>query len=330
MGLERITDRTGFTWAELEWRDGALVRLAVPGATVAGVIVRDPLLGDAHAIACERSTTTMSAIDWARPREIPAIAAPDRLSPGSGGAILNVIAVLARRAGVASLRYAGPYPTHELWRTLARSFRTSAHEADFTDGAIDRMIRIARDPMAIEFVPAPHDRVAVERGHVELRGAVERAVIDGVAYVCDGSPARLTDGRAELWFGDAPYARIATFADDGSIVEGPHAIPRCTSAVLAKPFPPALVVAIAELAAEVVAAPLAADVRAWLGSRSIRWDDVGACVARAERDAVVVHAAIWERVAPLGLGRLALALAEALAPVATRAVLDEVWLRSRG
>jgi hypothetical protein len=28
-----------------------------------------------------------------------------------------------------------------------------------------------------------------------------------------------------------------------------------------------------------------------------------------------VHAALWDRIAPLGLGRLALALAEALAPV---------------
>jgi hypothetical protein len=37
-----------------------------------------------------------------------------------------------------------------------------------------------------------------------------------------------------------------------------------------------------------------------------------------------VHAALWERIGPLGLGRLALALAEALAPVATAAIVAAV------
>jgi len=40
-----------------------------------------------------------------------------------------------------------------------------------------------------------------------------------------------------------------------------------------------------------------------------------------------VHAALWDRIAPLGLGLLALALAEALAPVVTAAVVRDA---SRG
>ena len=323
--LARIADRGGCTCAELEWDGDALVRLAVPGASVAGAIVRDPLLGEAHVIDFgDRPGTTMSAIDWARPTEIPAIAAPGQLSAGAGGAILNVIAILAVRARVASLRYAGPYPTHELWRTLARSFRTSASEAEFTAHAIERMVRVARDPLPIEFVPAPHERVAVAGGHIELRGGeLERAVVCGVAYVRDGSPARLVDRSAELWFGDAVYARIATF-DDDAVIDGPHPIPRCTSDVVGKPFPPALVGAIAELVADAAPAPLAADVRVWIGSRAIRWADLGARAARADSDGIAVHAAIWDRIAPFGLGRLALALAEALAPVATIATLAKV------
>ena len=43
------------------------------------------------------------------------LAEPARLPLGAGGAVLNVIALLARHAGIAALRYAGPYPTAALW-----------------------------------------------------------------------------------------------------------------------------------------------------------------------------------------------------------------------
>ncbi|MBA3391442.1 MAG: hypothetical protein H0T89_02305, partial [Deltaproteobacteria bacterium] len=56
----------------------------------------------------------------------------------------------------------------------------------------------------------------------------------------------------------------------------------------------------------------------------VRWADLGARAARAEPDGLVVHAALWQTVGPLGLGRLALALAEALAPVVTTALVAEI------
>jgi hypothetical protein len=319
--LTRVVDRTGYVWATLAWDGDRLDHLVVPGATVRGAIEPHALLGDAHAI---EGATAMSAIDWARPTEIPAIAAPARLAPGAGGAILNVIALLAQRAGVATLRYAGPYPTSALWRSLARSFRTTGTEEAFTADAVGRMARLARDPIAIDFAPAPHERVAIANGYVELRGQLERVIIDGIAFEPGGSPARLHELHAEIWFGDAPYARVATFAGDGSLVDGPHAIPPCTSDVIGRAFPPALVAAIAELVAEAVPALLAEDARTWIASRPMYWADAGARAARATADGIAVHAAIWERIGPLGLGRLALALAEALAPVATLAVTAEL------
>ena len=321
--LVRIVDRSGHAWAALDWRGDQLERLVVPGAVVEGTLRDDPLLGRVHAIGA----TTMSAIDWARPTEIPAIAAPAQLAGGAGGAILNVIATLAVRAGVPALRYAGPYPTRALWRSLARSFRTTATEEAFTGDAAGRMARLARDPIAIDFVPAPHDRLVVARGHVELRDGIERAVLDGIAYErapASGCPARLVEDRAEIWFGDAAYARVARFASDGSLVDGPHAIPACDSDVIGKPFPPALVAALAMLVAEAVPALLAADARGWLAARPIAWADLGPRAAAVGPDGIRVHAALWQRIGPLGLGRLALALAEALAPVVTMAVVAEV------
>ena len=66
--------------------------------------------------------TWMGAVDWAVPRTIPPILAPSVLRAGAGTMILNVLATRARDAGVHRLRYAGPYPTAALWRSLQRSF----------------------------------------------------------------------------------------------------------------------------------------------------------------------------------------------------------------
>jgi hypothetical protein len=340
--LIRIIDRTSAVHAELEWSTASeqLVRLVVANAVVHGNVITHPLLGAAHSVGA----TAMTALTWARPTEIPAIAEPGRLPLGAGGAILNAIAVLAQRAGVASLRYAGPYPTTALWRSLARSFRCEASEAEFTAGVLDRAVRVARDPIAIDFAPAPNERIAIAGGFVELRDHVERAVIDGVTYEPGGSPARLVDSSSgsetpprgesrsgaqrsgsdqhcEIWFGDAPYARVATVALDGSLVAGPHAIPPCTSPVIGVEFPLALRIAIAELVAEAVPAGLTAAARDLCAAQALHWADLGARAAREQPDGFAVHAALWDRIAPLGLGRLALALAEALAPIVVAAVV---------
>jgi len=304
---------------ELSWDGERLVRLVVPGATIDGAIITDPLLGPAHAII---GLTTMSALDWARPSQIPTVAAPGLLPAGSGGAILNAIAELARRAGITALRYAGPYPTPALWRALARSFTTTASEAEFTQDLIARAARVARDPIAIDFAPAPHDRVVHAHGHSELRdGTLERAMIDGITYAPDGSPARLVGERCEIWFGDAPYAHVATLAGDGTLAEGPHEIAPCASSVVGKLFPPPLAAALGELLSGVVFEPLAGAARELLATQPLRWADLGARAARADKHGLAVHAALWERIAPLGLPRLALALAEALAPVVTATLI---------
>ncbi|HEU0033398.1 MAG TPA: hypothetical protein VFQ53_22355 [Kofleriaceae bacterium] len=323
---EVLADRDGHAWATLRWDGDELHELAVDGAIVHGAIVEDALLGPAHEItASGAAVTRMSRVAWARPTEIPVIAAPGRLPAGSGAAILNVIAMRAERAGVAALHYAGPYPTPALWKALARSFRTDATEAELTRDLVTRMATLARDPIPVAFRPAPHERIAIAGGHVERRDGIERVVLDGIAYEPDGSPARLVrDGdaaRAELWFGDTLWSHVATVDGDGRLVEGPHAIRTCTSDVVGKVFPPPLVSAIAELVAEIVPVPLGDAARGWLEARTIRWADLGGRAARRHGDEVEVHAAIWQRVGAHGAARLALALAEAIAPVVTSGVI---------
>jgi hypothetical protein len=330
----KIVDANGFVWASLRW-DGPHLSLDVPGAHVDCDVIEDPLLGPAHAITAVDATTTMSAIDWARPTTIPTVAAPAKLPTGAGSAIMNAISIIARDAGVPALRYAGRYPTAALYRTLLRSFRT-----DVTEEAFTSHFKLAGPAVEIpiDFVPAPFQRLGNPHGYVELREElvggvlrIERAVVDRVSYEIDGSPARLVQEphmegpwepvtqrmRAELWFGDAHYAHVATFDAGGNLVDGPHPLPRCEAEVIGRIFPPALVVELANLVADAVPAPLREDARKHLSGTTLRWADLGAKPAMATSDGLAVHAVLWERIAPLGLPRLALALAEALAPVVT-------------
>lgn len=324
--LERLVDRTGYGWAELAWAGDALRTLRVPGATIHGESITHPLLGRAHAITDDAGAaiTHVSIIDWARPTEIPAIAEPGKLPAGAGGAIVNVLATLAHAAGVPALRYAGPYPTSALWRSLARSFSVYGSEEAFTANLVERMATLARDPIPIDFLPDPHERLAIPHGHVELRDGIERVVLAGITYERGGSPARVvpteTGARCELWFGDVRYAVVAKLAADG-MLRDVLPIPACDADVLGKPFPLALVAALAELCAELVPAPLASQVAPWLATHPIVWADCGARAARLIDERVEVHGALWQAVAPHGLGRVALALAEALAPVISAALV---------
>jgi hypothetical protein len=284
-------------------------------------VVAHPLLGDAHVIEhAGRAITAMSALDWERPQRIPVVAEPGRLPPGAGGMLLNEIARRAREP----LRYAGPYNTPALYRALLRSFRASAGEDEFTADVLGRALRLARDEIAVDFAPAPHERVELACGHVEMRNGVEAAVIAGTRFERDGAVARLVGDACEVWFGDACYARIATLSPRGELVDGPHAPPALASQVLGAEFPAELRAALAELVADAVPAPLAADARTAVAARTIAWADLGTRAARRNDAGFEVHAALWERIAPLGLARLALAIAEALAPVVTSALLAEI------
>ena len=299
------------------------------------------LLGQALAIqdASGAVLTWMSVVDWARPTELPTVAEPGRLPSGAGAAILNSIAERAAATGVAALHYAGPYPTPALWRAAARSFRaqgrdrSAVSEGVFCADVVGRAARVAREVMSeIAFVPAPHRRVAWAGGGgwSEVRDGVERVVVDGIGYERAGSPARLMDGEAagavaaELWFGDASYARVAVVDATGALVGALQPVPPLSSRVLGQLFPRPLRDAIAGLVAELVPPVLAEAAQARVAATPIRWADLGARAARSDAQGFALHAALWERVGPHGLPRLALAIAEALAPAVTAALVSDL------
>lgn len=322
-------DRAGAVQAELAWDDARLGALIVAGydhraLRVDGAVVAHPVLGATHALTVGGvEVARMTAIDWRRPTAIPAIDRPAALPPGTGTMVLDTIARLARDAGVRALRYAGPYPTAALWASLGASFRADGDEAAFTAAAHGRWGGGALPPIPIDFAPAPHERVLVAPDAcAHLRDGIERVVVAGASFARGGGVRRLIDVAdgvaAELWFGDRPWARVAELGLDAAIVRRLPP-PPADAAPAGQALPPALVAALIDLIADALPPPLTA---AALADAPIVWGDAGLAAARDVGAQVIVHVGLWHHLAPHGLARVALGLAEALTPIAAaRAVV---------
>ena len=333
--LAGVVDRRDHVLATLTWDGDRLDHVAIavrPAATgpaaedtllIAGRAYHHAVLGPATAI--ERRTAagaprvalaSMAAIDWARPGRIPAIDAPRALPAGAGTMVLDLIALAASRAGVASVRYDGPYPTHALWTSLRQCFEPSGPERAFP---------------AVDLAPAPSERVWLDdRIWIQLRERLERVAIDGRDFGAPPAARRLVpDGdeggwAAELWIGDARWAQVARFDARGELVAGPHEPPELDSNVLGHDFPPPLRAALADLVAGDSTPALGASIRAIVTGAPMRWAHTGLDLARADGDAILIHAILWDRLAPLGMDRLALGLAEAIGPVARHLAQDRL------
>ncbi|MBZ0237389.1 MAG: hypothetical protein K8M05_34040, partial [Deltaproteobacteria bacterium] len=196
--LVEVVGPAGDVQATLAWDAGTFCGLELPpsGEGRGAVLVRGErlphvLFGSAHPVIVGGTPVTwMGAVEWARPALIPPIEHPARIPGGAGTTILNVLARLAREAGIETVRYAGPYPTSALWQSLLQSFRTDGDEAAFTAGALERAARADMTPVDVALAPAPFERVtgAVT---VQLREEVERVTVRGDTYVRGDGVRRL-------------------------------------------------------------------------------------------------------------------------------------------
>lgn len=301
------------------------VDLALGDLVISCEAENHPLLGDAF-IICDvagEPLTAMSALDFDRPGELPIIAEPANLPSGSGALLLNFIAERARDAGIPSLRYAGPYPTPALFAALARSFRTTGTEVEFCAHVLDRAMRLARDPVAVEFAPAPHTRVPFDRGFCEVRDGVERAMIDGLGYERRDPYRTLVDGRAEVYFGAPRYAHVATFASTGHLLEGPHPLPRFEDPIVGTAFDAATKAALGELLEDYVPGPLAEIARRMVSTRELVYADLGARTAIRTPTGFALHGALWTHNRG-DLMTFIMSIAGALHPIVTQTIIAEL------
>jgi hypothetical protein len=188
--LER--DERGTPITRLDWRsDGtlaeALVRLPggpwlriEPGATDEAPWGRSDrvwLVDDPERTAAGTPLTVFAAVDYRAVDHVPPLFEPERLPPGGGTAILNLLATLAAAQGRARLGYRGPYPTEQLFLALLESFRYVPPA-----GRGDPLAAFMAGGLA--WAPAPHTRrFAADGTYVQRRGRVEKVVWRGRTYV---------------------------------------------------------------------------------------------------------------------------------------------------
>ena len=150
-----------------------------------------------------------------------------------------------RRAGVQALRYAGPYPTHGAVSSAAAArFATDGRRGDVHRRTCSRAPRArARRGRRSTSCPRRTRAWTTPHGHVELRDGVERVRhrrrrATTRTAICAARAA--SDGRhAEIVVRRCAWARVAEFDADGTLVDGPHPIPRVDDATsIGKEFPP--------------------------------------------------------------------------------------------
>lgn len=118
--------------------------------------------------------TVFQSLRWSAIARIPPLAAPDRLPPGAGTAVLNLIASLAEDQGIPRLRYEGPFPTEQLLCALTESFHLWAPSPD-------PLAALATGQLA--WVPAPHERLFPGEGLcLQMRDGPEKVIFERRAY----------------------------------------------------------------------------------------------------------------------------------------------------
>ncbi|MCA9708316.1 MAG: hypothetical protein KDK70_20870, partial [Myxococcales bacterium] len=273
-------------WPELEGR-GLWLRL--PDGREIGLrfdAIDHPVLGRCDAIHDHDGEVLAlsSRVDWRHPREIPALDRPGALPRGAGTALLNLLAWQATRAGTGPLRYHGPYPSLALWRSLRASFRAPAPDAQdrFLADAQARALAGRRGEIDVDFHPDPHawgwphPRICVQR-----RGdVVERVYLDGRPYDRGSTGPWRLDDRGErlvavIALGTEIWCERLSLDPSGGLLDDPRPLPGVPLDLQGAPLPRPVVEVLGEVIAAQAPDLLAPEIRALLGSTSLRWGEPG-------------------------------------------------------
>src|SRR6266545_56617 len=164
-------------WARCRAADGRWIGVE-PGATLHPVWGRSDrvwLLDGEEPWRPVQPLTVFRSLDWTALDHIPPLAEPQRLPPGAGSAVLNLVASLMKDQGVARVRYRGPFPSEQLFTTLLECFR-------YDPGQALPLERFMADG-GLDWLPAPYEshRVAAW-ATVQLRQDIDKVVADGVTF----------------------------------------------------------------------------------------------------------------------------------------------------
>jgi hypothetical protein len=173
----RWRDDGGLAWAKVRTAHGDWIGLEPGAGAPAAWGASDALwLLEPDARWTPRAPLTVfQSVDWARLEWIPPLAAPSRLPPGAGTAVLNLLAGLMKDQGLARTRYRGPYPSESLFTALLECFRHDPEAAD----PFERFV----SEEGLDWLPAPHERHEVAEGVcAQLRQELDKVVLDGITF----------------------------------------------------------------------------------------------------------------------------------------------------
>jgi hypothetical protein len=255
------------------------------------------------------------------------------LPPGAGTAVLNFLALCARRP----LRYRGPFPTASLFDALTDCFHIVGEPAaallTFTRGAETAAVTGHTCEPPVEFAPAPFERFFSAPGEVpfctQLRAEVERVYVGGHWFGRDRRGARRLRADPSGWaavveLAGALWADVARFDRNGQLLFGPSPLPRVTSPLMGTPLSAGVQSFLARFLLPRAPILMRRPLAVVLDSVAIRWGDAGADAAALATggDEIIVHAELVARLEEPGA--LLLAIAEAVEPLAQRLAQREL------
>jgi hypothetical protein len=329
----RWRDDGGLAWAKCRTAHDAWIGVQPGAGARAAWGASDTVcrLSPDQAWAPREPLTVFQAVNWARLEWIPPLAAPQRLPPGAGTAVLNLLAALMKDQGLARARYRGPYPSESLFTALLECFRH--------DPAVAAPLEPFLSDAGLDWLPAPHERHWVGEGVcVQLRQELDKVVLDGVPYY---RPDWQAVGRREprliradgerrvcvLWALGRPLEERLVLAPDGEIVRVPAATADARApAPLAPVWRPALTALIARESAPVLGDAIGAA----LAELPLEWGPVPGDLVHVDGDRARVRRQLldeglaWIRAADDAgtrgerAGALALEVARLLAPALRR------------
>jgi hypothetical protein len=301
-------DRRGHLIAALAWRDdGALARAKCFTANGQWVGVEPAeashpawglsdgicLLEPAAPWTPRERVTVFQALDYARPDVVPALAEPRRLPPGAGTAILNLVASVMKDAGIARVRYRGPYPTEQLFTALLESFRYDPTAAE----PLERFM--AGEPL--DWLPAPHERHHVApRVCVQLRQEIDKVAVDRTTfYRTDWQDVVRRESRVvrregqrfvcALWAFGRPVESRLVLDPSGEVLE---TVPSRADGRPVAPLAPVWAAALADLIARESAPALASSITRALYELNLEWGAVPGDLLQAEGSTVRMSRAL--------------------------------------
>lgn len=337
---KRATDATGHEAWVLRWEAHGLAhaRLRLPDGSAIELHPRSTdhlVLGvcdGLHLVPVAdpgRPLARISAVSWAAPVDIPAVDVPGALPPGAGTAVLNLLAVLARHAGTASLRYRGPYPTSGLFATLGASFSVDGDRVELERrfvGAAERhgFGSVCLSP-EVDFRADPHAWSWPQPGVcVQYRRGIDRVWVEGRPYDRNGEHHVLVrehdEWIARVVFAGRSWCDVLRLGDDGVPRSAVTPAPAVAADLVGVALPTAMVEVLTAAIAAEAAAPLRDAIATEL-ARGITLGDTGLTPAAPGPDGMVLHAGLAERALELPAATSIATLAIALRAVVVRAAV---------